>query len=62
MAINWTIIYKRYKGMWVALKQDEKTVIASADTAKAAYTKALKNGFEKPILSFVPSQITPMVG
>ncbi|MEK7592430.1 MAG: DUF5678 domain-containing protein [Patescibacteria group bacterium] len=62
MAINWTKIYKKYKGMWIALKRDEKTVIASADSAKAVYGRAIKNGFENPIISFVPSQITPMVG
>lgn len=62
MTINWTQIYKKYKGMWVALKRDEKTVIASADNAKAAYTQAIKYGFDNPIISFIPSKITPMVG
>lgn len=62
MSINWTKIYKKYKGMWIALKQDEKTVIASGGNAKAAYAKAIKNGFDNPIISFVPSKITPMVG
>ena len=27
MAINWTTIYKKYRGQWVALKSDEKTVV-----------------------------------
>ncbi|MBI5613939.1 hypothetical protein HY947_03360 [Candidatus Gottesmanbacteria bacterium] len=62
MAINWIKIYKEHKGKWVALKRDEKTVIASADNARVAYGRAIKNGFNDPIISFVPSQITPMVG
>ena len=31
MAIDWTKIYQKYKGKWVALKSDEKTVINAYD-------------------------------
>jgi hypothetical protein len=62
MAINWTPIYKKYKGKWIALKTDEKTVIASADSAKDANNKAIKKGIKNPILSFVPVRISTMVG
>lgn len=62
MAINWTNIYKKYKGMWIALKQDEITVIASGNSAKVAYSNALKKGLENPILSYIPSKVIPMVG
>ena len=35
MAIDWTQIYKKYKGLWVALKNDQKTVIAADETTLA---------------------------
>lgn len=61
-AIDWTDIYKKYKGLWVALKQDEKTVIASGKTAKDAWAKALEKGFHKPILTRMPSKLMTYVG
>ena len=62
MAIDWTKIYKKYKGYWVALKDDEKTVIASGKTAREAWEKAKKEGYEKPILFRVPTEIIAYVG
>ena len=62
MAVDWTDIYKKYKGFWVALKADEKTVLARGKTAKAAWNKARKLGYEKPILTKFPSKLTSYVG
>lgn len=62
MAIDWTKIYKKYKGLWVALKTDEKTVIASGKTAKEAWEKAREKGYKKPIMFRVPTAILPYVG
>ncbi len=62
MAIDWTHIYKKYKGSWVALQSDEKTVISSGKTAKEAWDKALKKGFKKPILTQMPERLIPYVG
>ena len=62
MAIDWTKIYKKYKGLWVALKDDEKTVVASGITAKAAWDVAQKKGFLKPILTRMPKKLIPYVG
>ena len=62
MEINWTQLYKKYKGLWVALKSDEKTVIASGKTAKEAWLNAQKKGFIKPILTRVPEKIISYVG
>ncbi|MBI2036406.1 hypothetical protein HYT17_02150 [Candidatus Microgenomates bacterium] len=45
MAIDWTRIYKKYKGLWVALKSDEKTVVASGKTAKEAWNIAQKKDY-----------------
>lgn len=62
MAIDWTNIYRKYKGLWVALKSDEKTVVASGKTAKEVWDKAREKGFQKPILTRMPSKLLPYVG
>ena len=62
MAIDWTNIYKKYKGLWVALKADEVTVISSGKSAKEAWEKARKKGFQKPILTRMPVKLLPYIG
>lgn len=62
MAINWISIYKKYKGMWVALKDDEKTVITAGKTIKDVMQKSKKRGFELPILFRVPTRATVYIG
>ena len=62
MAIDWTKNFKKYKGLWVALKSDQLTVVASGQTAKDVLQKAEKNGFRQPILFRVPSEIIPYIG
>ncbi|OGK18411.1 hypothetical protein A3G67_03935 [Candidatus Roizmanbacteria bacterium RIFCSPLOWO2_12_FULL_40_12] len=62
MAIDWTQIYKKYKGQWIALKEDEKTVIADGKTAKVVFEKAKKKGFLKPLLFRVPQENLPYFG
>ncbi|MEK7125524.1 MAG: DUF5678 domain-containing protein [Patescibacteria group bacterium] len=62
MAINWTTIYKKYRGQWVALKSDEKTVVASGRTVKSVMAKAEKKGYKRSILMRLPTRIIPYVG
>lgn len=62
MAIDWSQLYRKYKGQWVALLDDETTVIGSGKTAKLAQEKAKKKGYEKPILTRVPTNLTSYVG
>lgn len=62
MAIDWTNLCKKYQGQWVALKDDEKTVVASGKTAKEVLEKAQNKGFKKPILFCVSAEIIPYVG
>lgn len=61
-AINWTPIYERYKGLWVGLKDDEKTVIASGKTVKEVMQKSQQKGYKQPILFRVPTEIIPYIG
>ena len=60
--INWKEIYTEYKGKWVALEDDEQTVIAYGDTAKEALAESRRKGFENPIITLMPSGLTPFVG
>lgn len=62
MAIDWSKIYKKYRGLWVALKSDEKTVIASGKSAKEAWQKAVDSGYKKPILTRMPERLVNFVG
>lgn len=62
MSIDWTRLYKKHKGLWVALKNDEKTVIASGKTAKETFQKAISKGYKDPILTNLPQELTPYVG
>ncbi|KKQ21446.1 MAG: hypothetical protein US45_C0054G0005 [Candidatus Nomurabacteria bacterium GW2011_GWA1_37_20] len=62
MAIDWTKIYKKYKGLWVALADDEVTVLSSGKTLKEALEKAKKNGYSDPILTRMPESLFTYVG
>lgn len=62
MNINWEKIYKKYAGLWVAMKDDEKTVVGSGKTAKEALKKAQKKGFENPLLNYVPKKLVHFAG
>ena len=62
MAHDWTKIYKQYRGLWVGLKEDQITVVASGKTVQEVMRKALNEGFKQPILFKVPTKIFPYVG
>ena len=62
MAIDWTNIYEKYIGLWVALEEDDVTLRGSGQTLKEAVEEARKKGLEKPILFRVPTKIIPYVG
>lgn len=62
MAINWTTIYRKHKGNWVALRDDEKTVVGSGKTLKEAIEQAKKKGYEHPIVTRMPENLTAYVG
>ncbi len=62
MAIDWTKIYKKYKGLWVALAKDEQTVLGSGKTLKEAMKEAGKKGCDNPIFTRMPDNISAYVG
>ena len=62
MAIDWTQICKKYKGLWVGLKKDQKTVVASGKTVHEVMKIAKEKGYPKPILFRVPIKVIPYIG
>ncbi|MBI3103582.1 hypothetical protein HYZ05_01450 [Candidatus Daviesbacteria bacterium] len=61
-AIDWSHIYKKYKGLWVALMDDEVTVISSGKSLEETSKKAEKKGFKNPIFMSIPKKLTYFVG
>lgn len=62
-AIDWTHIYKKYKGLWVALKgPQENEVVATGKTLKEIIEKAEKKGVKHPLVTQVPKHLLPIVG
>jgi hypothetical protein len=62
MAKDWRALYRDYKGQWVALQQDEQTVIASAPTLHEARSKAIEQGFDQPIMAKMPKDLRVFAG
>ena len=62
MSIDWTKIYKKYKGLWVALKDDHVTVISSGKNLEKTMEAARKKGFSTPFVTKVPEKVLPFVG
>ena len=62
MATDWSRIYQKYKGFWVALKDDEQTVVANGRTVKEVIDRAKKKGYPHPILTKMPNELITYVG
>ena len=61
-AINWEKIREKYKGQWVALEDDEVTVIASGRSVKDVLEKARGEGHAEPIVAFMPRELVSFAG
>ena len=61
MAKDWTHLFEKYRGKWVALAEDETTVLASAESAKDAHLSALPRT-PLPILYRVPETLEAFAG
>jgi hypothetical protein len=61
-AKDWSTILEKYKGLWVALQDDEETVIASAPTLKEVARKAAEQGYSNPIFAQIPDNLMAFVG
>ncbi|MFI6021296.1 DUF5678 domain-containing protein [Streptomyces sp. NPDC051287] len=61
-ARDWSKLYQQYKGKWVALQQDQVTVIAAAGSLAKAMNQAKRLGFDNPITTKVPGELKLLVG
>jgi Family of unknown function (DUF5678) len=59
---DWSLLFAQYHGQWVALADDEVTVLAAAPTAKAALAASAAKGAAEPILYRVPDTLDTFVG
>ena len=60
--LDWTHMFKKYGGLWVALKDDQKTVIVSAKSNKTVLLKAKQKGYNHPITMKIPDKLIGYVG
>ena len=60
--IDWTKLYEKHKGLWVALDEDNETVVGKGATAEQALTEARKNGFSQAAITFVPKEVVAFAG
>ena len=61
-AINWENIREKYKGQWVALEDDEVTVVASGRSVREVLEKAKEEGHAEPIVAFMPRELVSFAG
>lgn len=62
MAKDWTDLFRKYKGLWVALAEDEETVLGVGETVRDALEQAKKKTSETPFLTRMPEKLVPYVG
>ncbi len=62
MTKDFTPIYKKYKGKWVAMSDGFNKVVASGASAKLVYKKAKDLGYEVPNIFKVPSNLNAYIG
>ena len=60
--IDWTGLFEKHSGAWVALKDDERSVVSYARKAQQALEKAQEKGWDQPILVRVPTESSAYVG
>ena len=59
---DWTHICREYRGRWVALADDEETVIAAAGDVPSVLALSAERGHRDPLLFRVPDEIVDFVG
>ncbi len=62
-ATNWINIFKKYRGLWVAVEgPNSNKVVASGKDLKKVVKEAQKKGFDLPLITQIPQQVLPIVG
>lgn len=59
--MDFTQLYKKYKGLWVALSSDEKKVLGKGKSVQEAVIEAKERGEIDPILFKVPTELVSYI-
>ena len=59
---KWSQISSTYRGQWIALEDDEQTVIASGKDLESTLAASAVKGRRDPIVFRVPDEIVDFVG
>jgi hypothetical protein len=59
---DWSLLLADYRGQWVALADDELTVLATAPTAKGALAANASKRLPRPLLYRAPDTLDTFVG
>lgn len=62
MKKDWSKLYKKYRGMWVALDKDETTVLGVGKTVKEAVIQAKAKTNKTPFLTHIPKTLEAYIG
>ena len=62
MIKDWSKLYRKYNGLWVALANDELTVLGVGKTVKEAVEKAKRKSSQTPILTRMPETLDAFAG
>jgi len=62
MTVDWSQLYLRYAGKWVALADDERTVVGVGSSATEATLAAQAKGHQTPILARMPKNLHAFIG
>lgn len=62
MRKDFTYIYKKYKGLWIALDSKLERVISASRSAEKAYKDAVGKGYKTPTMFKVPKVNLPYFG
>ena len=60
--VNWGKISKKYRGLWISLKEDKKDILASGKSVKEVMERSAKKGNSDPVIFRVPTKVFPYVG
>lgn len=62
-ALNMIDVHRKYKGLWVALKEpNSNVVVAFGKTLREAMETANKKGYKLPVMMQVPKRMLPIIG
>ena len=62
MVKDWSKIFNKYKGLWVAMLDDEQTIVGSGKALKEALLQAQRKGYSDPILNRMPETLDAYAG